>query len=69
MVDERSRSLRGGQSCGQSRVSGSMMVRLESVKSGMHGKGSDKGFVCYKDSFIWLTTVGASKGFENVDMG
>ena len=36
---------------------------------GIVEKGSDKGFVVDEGSFLLLTPVGVSKGFENVDMG
>ena len=35
----------------------------------MHEKRADERFVGNKDSFLLLTLVGASKGFENVDTG
>ena len=37
----------------------------------MHEKRSDKGYIGGKDkdSFILLTSVGASKGIEDVDSG
>ena len=35
--------------------------------SRIHVKGSDKGFVGNKDSFILLTLVATSEGVKNVD--
>ena len=37
--------------------------------SWIHEMGSDREFVCNKNSFLLLTPVGASKGFENADTG
>ena len=44
------------------------MMRLsETGGSGIDRKGFDEGFVGNLESFIWLTLVGDSKGFENAD--
>ena len=46
-----------------------IMRRWDLDGSGMYENRSKKGLVCNKDSFLLLTPVGGSKGFEYVDTG